>query len=155
MLATTEAYLQQQATEVLTLVVNTINGVEVEGLFTSRAAAQTYLFRIATLFGGDIYFDNLGDVEDRGPEPNLADLQEDVLDLVRNYYKLLPVTHLDPSKPIYVLFGANRRVAGTGRPENYLSHQIGELGSLTEQEWIDCHLITLDPALPPLVERSE
>ncbi len=102
----------------LTLLVNHINGTQIEALFTSNILATQYMVRIAVNFYSQNYYDNC---QDDDVKPNFDELEKHIKNGL-NDYELILVKHLCPTEPIYQLQSGNYNVFGC--PKEYLTNSV-------------------------------
>lgn len=129
----------------LVLLINTINGTQVEALFTSHDKAVLYMIRVAINFVIDTYDEMREEMKDETPK-----FDDRVKEHIRDYYKFIPVCHLDPSKPVYQGQSGNYRVYG--EPTDYLTNSV-EIWTEKQHDpmvddWLEQCTVKVNPALP-------
>lgn len=137
----------------LFLLLNTVNGKEVEALFTTKDKLITYMIRDAINMGIETFIENLEDEKEIcNIEMNDDELFNAFLDYIRDKindnYEILHVSHLDHKTPIYVVRNGNYRVYG--KPEEYLTNSLQKwnesmvnMVSLYKEE-IDKYIVKID-----------
>lgn len=130
----------------LTLLVNTINGIQVEAIFTSKSLANQYMIRIAVNFAKALF------VETGNEERDFYSFAKEQM---HRDFKLIEVTHIDSLSPIYMLQTFNYRVHG--QPVDFLTNSLDVWkkeyehdDTLSLDEWSETCIVTVDPPLPPL-----
>lgn len=136
------------------LVVNTINGTQVEALFTSFDLAEGYLNRIVLNSASQCYWDSCNDEENAPTEEGLNELVDAYIE---DFYEILIVKHLDLAKTIYVDQCGNYKCRGD--PKEYLTNDEAhwielankrKLDRGADKEWMKICTLKIDPSPPKI-----
>jgi hypothetical protein len=130
----------------LVVVVNRINGKQVEGIFSSISLARRYVVRLATNMSLEIIASlNEEEINDYASDFNMTTyIQENTME----YYEYEFTDDLDSSKPIYVLKNKNHVVQSYKIPSEYLTNSSEEFKD--NPDWLKECTVLLDPELPEL-----
>lgn len=154
----------------LTLLVNTINGTQIEALFRSKQSAIAYMIRIGTNFAASTYSDMIEDMKNDGEDTSKEDFYAYVREHISDNYRFINVRHLDPSEPIYMMQTYNYMVYG--EPIEYLTNSVEKwktkqphrnrwsdktfgdvipgLTTCESDSWLKSCTVKVDPELPEL-----
>lgn len=124
----------------LYIVLSTISGESLLGIFTTYNSAVEFMKREAIIFSIELYIDD----DDR------EGFDQDII--IDNYkasicedYKITSCNHLDITKPIYVKQTGNYNVHGS--PSKYLTNSLSDFRDLnkdTDKSWLDECTLKLD-----------
>lgn len=103
----------------LYLIINTINGTCVDGIFSSRCKAEMFMNRIAVNFSIDTYTYTVSDMVKDNQDISEMNFLNHVKETL-TYYQILTIKHIDPNQPIYQIQTGNYMVRGT--PTDYLTN---------------------------------
>lgn len=136
----------------LTVLINTMDGTTVKGIFTSQSLAKKYSTRDALNL-------TILSCEDEKDTNNFYYMMVENLD----YYDMIDIStsNLDITKPIYVIQNGNYKVASTN-PNLYLtndyekwkSHKITQKYLHDEDKWKNKCIVKIDPQLEEIDIRE-
>ena len=129
------------------VVVDTINGAHVNAIFSTYERAYKHMTRIKINASLGLIADNLEDYD-------VKDFDEAVNS--DEYYSVIPIHHIDPSKPIYKMESGNYR--SYGDPTEYLTNDLSYWRKIIKglgygDDWLEQCTLDIDPQLPPLTDK--
>lgn len=132
-------------TNVLYVVIDYINGMCVNGIFTSHQKASEYIIKSSIWFINERYGDPQVFEDCKGKAPSNEDLIKEVKAFTA-FYEIKIATFLNPSQPIYLLQSGNFRVYG--KPEEYLTNSLENATRYyRNNEWyISSSIVQINPS---------
>lgn len=138
------------------LVINTVDGLSVEAIFSSHEAAEKYLNRIAINFSTDLYCENCKDAQTQPTEDGFLTF---VREMISDNYKILHVHHLDLSNKVYKVQNGNYLCYGEtskylkNSVEEWKAENISRFGTCANsfnKDWLEQCTVKINPPLPEL-----